>query len=160
MSMNLIVEGKRYNPNRDIAHNFHFLCETAAHFAAAPLSPSLAAYAASEGVTQAQIGKAVECLYQYINLCLDTEHDTPESILRSIGFFALPPAAQTIVLSKLGIVLACSFFHGIRDATMIGEPPIANPRELEVKARRAVWQCERPAWMRRLSQLWAGLRSQ
>ena len=164
MSMNLIVEGKRYNPNRDIAHNFHYLLEDAAKFAAQPLSPSLAAYAASEGVTPEHLGQAVKCLFEYVNGCLDPEHQTPQTILQASGFFALPVAAQTIVLSKLGIVIACTYFHGIRDATMVGEPPIANPRELEMKVRESLWLFEppkppptKPPLLRRL---WQALRGQ
>jgi len=144
-----------YSANRDVAHNFHFVTMSVAGFLEKRRWPALAAYAAEHNVTDEQLGRGMQAFIRFVAGAVDKPEETMDDVMTRCGWLEQPEAVQVIIMAALGVILTGVYFHGAREATIEGEGPCSDVRELVRSGEECMDIMRRP---RLLRPLYRGLR--
>lgn len=141
-----------YNVSRDVAHNFGpVMMEVASRLEAGSLQ-SLDALLKEKGVSEEELGKAIQGLCLFVEKQMDYKESMAAGLSRS-GFLDRQPLAQVAVMAHLGSVLLGIHWAGVREATLKGEGPAAGYKGLRWYGYRSAKLMALPRWRRRLYNL-------
>ncbi len=132
MNARMTPNGKLYNPNRDVAHNFQEVSELVAGRLEDHSWHELREVLTREGVSMDQLGEAMGCFCEYLASAADPDKvdwNMSKSITES-GFFDCEDAAQVAVMACYGQAFAGIQFAGIREVSLGGEGPVHQIKDL------------------------------
>jgi len=153
-----------YNPNRDVAHCF----ATVAMEVAGRLEDGrwgvVTEYLKEQGVDMDDLGAACEAFCNFVAGAVDEPDEKMTDVLHRVGWFDVPEPAQLAYMAYLGTVMSGLFFAGAREATLGGEGPCNDLRDLQAAGREAHQAIAQSGLRRafgrffsRLKQAWSAL---
>lgn len=77
----------------------------------------------AHGVTEETLLKTLQAYCEFCRLSVDPETDHPRTAMEKTGFFSMPPAAQLVVMAKIGQLGSGAFWAGVRHAYSEGVVP-------------------------------------
>lgn len=113
-----------YAPERDVAYVFSGIAQMLPQFFDGKHTPEmLKDLLNSTNTKESDLHRGAEILREGFKRCLDPECGTPNEALKAVGFWALPSAVQTSVMTVVGLSVYSEYFRSIRFATLGDAPP-------------------------------------
>jgi hypothetical protein len=134
------------NPTRDLAHIWPFIVNAIEPgLAQDRWEPWFADYLKFYPVSEADLQVALAGLFKGLALAIEPGLDDPGKTIKEAGFLGAKPAAQHIVLSKVGQLTYGAFWSGIKSANPQGEVPrglghLLQRSEQMLRAVRQAWR--------------------
>lgn len=118
-------DDRMYNPDRDLAWCYPSLIKAAIQgLDDGKIGVWYGDYLKAKGVTPDDLRQVVKTLSDSFQYFVNDESvNSPEDALRKSGFLAVNPAAQLVLMARIGQVMLGAFFSGIRDVTEMDLPP-------------------------------------
>ena len=147
------ADPRLYNVNRDVAHNFKQVANMVAGRLEDRLWPALAGVLDREHITDDDLGIACQAFCLFVATSAENpDEDMSQAMWRS-GWFDVKPVAQVAVMAILGTVLLGYHFAGVREATLAGQGPAMELKDLAARGEECARLLSLPRWKRSL-YLW------
>jgi hypothetical protein len=124
------TDQRAYNPNRDVAHNFKEVAMAVAKKVQNGDLAELHTFISAAGVTEDDLGAACAAFCKFVGSAADPEHRSMQTSLELSGWFDVPPLAQVAIMAALGTAFLGIQFVGVREATLGGQGPAMEMREV------------------------------
>jgi hypothetical protein len=143
-----------YNPDRDVAHNMRFVATKLAEWLDRDRWDAVGEYIAFKKLSRDDTARALQALLLFIATTVqDKKEDITQAMERS-GWNKVPKAAQLVIMAHLGTLMTGMYFVGARQATLGGEGPCSDVRELVALADDIARQIARPTLPRLGRAIW------
>jgi hypothetical protein len=147
-----------YNPNRDVAHNFKQVVELVAGRLEDGRWAPVTDYMTATGMTDEQLGLACEAFVKFVASATEHKDEAMGACMDRTGWFAVPEPAQVAYMAYLGTIMAGIFWRGAREATLGGEGPLADVKDLVAAGDRCLRHMSVPRWQRKPRRTWERLK--
>lgn len=151
MAMQLRRRGSNdplYTPARDVAYLYDSALRTVAGLLEDGSDPTLGSLYQLRGTTMDDLGEAMGALCRFANLAHEDPQEDVEQAMRRAGWFHVDPAARVAAMYYVGTCMTATFFHGIRDALMQGQPTLASIQQLSWSMKRLMLFVKMSRWQR------------
>jgi hypothetical protein len=142
-----------YNVNRDLAHCFVRVAELVAGRLEDGLWPELNEIVKREGLTQDDLGEACGAFCTFVATSVEDPSADMHTALERSGWFNVKPGAQVAAMACLGTVILGMHFSGVREATLGGEGPAMDLRQLAAFGERSSKLISMSRWQRRVARI-------
>lgn len=119
-----------YSAARDVAHNFPEIAQVLANRLSSDRWRPLSDFRRDQLVTDHDLDAACSAFIQFVAYANDKEHKSMEDAINKSGWLLVNPAAQVIVMAHLGLLMSGVYYAGVRDASVVGDKPLATIQEL------------------------------
>jgi hypothetical protein len=129
--------GLLYNPDRDLAYCFPWLCKAVADRLDMKPDKEVQALLEHAGVTEEELLAANQAIAEFAVTCHNTPEETMYAALKRCGWFNTTPGARIAYLFYLGQVVLGTSFNATRDVKRLGDDASASMKQLRTFGRRA-----------------------
>jgi hypothetical protein len=159
-------DARLYSPNRDVAHCFGGAIDELQQRVTAMKWLALREYLKKHGVTDEELGKAVQALSTFVATATHDKKENMNGTLQRSGWYELSDPAMIAVTSLLGTILMGYFWTGAKESTIGGVGPCLEYQDLQRAGRECHHLMTMPRWKRpwyrlkeRVYRIWTALRN-
>jgi len=135
MSLQALVGGRAVSTARDVAYHFGFVLNEVAKRVTKGHWPTNSESLEKLGTNSDEIAKVTQSLCTFMEKSIDPNYRTMQEALEGSSLFDHSDGATILVFATIGIIESGVFFSGIRDASILGNQPLASQRDLIEQAR-------------------------